>query len=260
VFSKRSASLYVPTRSGISENNKHIRYGVKLKCHKRDTCQQAVNTTSLVEIPKVLWHANVATAQTRTLWAVWADVSQLSSEQYGLICVNDLFAYFNKHMNSTLQLHFHTKEVLIDMFLYSAILRVSGAKSPLRHAPSCHAQGWLCLYPIRCSHKATDLYSWRTLSKFHRWFLYGQNLCLILVPTENFRGLGSSVGIATGYRLDGPGIESRWGCEIFRTCPDRPWGPPSLLYNGYRVFHGGKERAVRDADPSPPSSAVGMKE
>jgi len=24
-------------------------------------------------------------------------------------------------------------------------------------------------------------------------------------------GLGSSVGIATGYRLDGPGIESRWG-------------------------------------------------
>jgi hypothetical protein len=29
------------------------------------------------------------------------------------------------------------------------------------------------------------------------------------------------------------------GDEIFRTCPDRPWGPPSLLYNGYRVFPGG---------------------
>jgi hypothetical protein len=26
--------------------------------------------------------------------------------------------------------------------------------------------------------------------------------------------------------------------EIFRTRPDRPWGPPSLLYNGYRVFPG----------------------
>jgi hypothetical protein len=26
------------------------------------------------------------------------------------------------------------------------------------------------------------------------------------------------------------------GDEIFRTCPDWPWGPPSLLYNGYRVF------------------------
>jgi len=47
------------------------------------------------------------------------------------------------------------------------------------------------------------------------------------------------------------------GGEIFRTCPDRPWGPPSLLCNGYRVFPGGKERPGRDADPSPPSSAVG---
>jgi hypothetical protein len=52
-------------------------------------------------------------------------------------------------------------------------------------------------------------------------------------------GWGSSVDIATGYGLDGPGIESRGG-EIFRACPDWPWGPPSLLYNGYRVFPGGK--------------------
>ena len=71
-------------------------------------------------------------------------------------------------------------------------------------------------------------------------------------------GLGSVVGIATGYGLDGPGIESRWG-EIFRTCPDQPWGPPSLLYNGYRVFSGGKEQLGRYADPSPPSSAMVMK-
>ena len=69
-------------------------------------------------------------------------------------------------------------------------------------------------------------------------------------------GPGSVGGIASGYRLDGPGIESRWG-EIFLTCPDRPWGPPSLLLNGYRVFPEGKERPGRDADPSPPSSAVG---
>jgi len=50
------------------------------------------------------------------------------------------------------------------------------------------------------------------------------------------------------------------GAEIFRACPDRPWGPPSLLYNGYRVFPGGKERPWREADPLPPSSAVVMKE
>jgi len=42
------------------------------------------------------------------------------------------------------------------------------------------------------------------------------------------RGPDSSVGIATDYGLDGPRIESSGG-EIFRTCPNRPWGPPSLL-------------------------------
>jgi hypothetical protein len=41
------------------------------------------------------------------------------------------------------------------------------------------------------------------------------------------------------------------GGEIFRTCPDRPWGPPSLLYNGYRVFPGGRKRPGREAYPSP---------
>ena len=49
----------------------------------------------------------------------------------------------------------------------------------------------------------------------------------------------SSVGIATRYGWDGTGIESRWGA-IFRIRPDWTWGPPSLLYNEYRVFPGGK--------------------
>ena len=83
----------------------------------------------------------------------------------------------------------------------------------------------------------------------------------VFVEVANGRsGPGSSVGIATGYGLDCPVIESRWGGgEIFRTCPDRPLGPPSLVYNGYRVFSGGEERPGRDANPSPPSSAVVMK-
>ena len=78
------------------------------------------------------------------------------------------------------------------------------------------------------------------------------------IPPE-FGGLGSVFGIATGYgwmvRGSNPG-----GGEIFRTCPDQPWGPPILLCNGYRVFPGGKERPGRDADPSPPSSAMVNKE
>ena len=70
----------------------------------------------------------------------------------------------------------------------------------------------------------------------------------------NHFGPGSSVGIASDYGLNGPGIESRWS-EILRTCPVRPWGPPCLLYNGYRVFLGGRNRPGPDADSSPPSSS-----
>ena len=71
-------------------------------------------------------------------------------------------------------------------------------------------------------------------------------------------GSGISVGMAIDYGLDGPGIESLWG-EIFPR-PDRPWGPPSLLYNGYRVFSGDKVRQGRATDHSPPSSAVVLEE
>jgi hypothetical protein len=79
---------------------------------------------------------------------------------------------------------------------------------------------------------------------------------LIVFYTVNLYmcGPGSSVGITTSYGLDSPGIESRWGRD-FPHLSRQPWGPPSLLYNGYRVFSGGRKRPVRDADPSPPSSA-----
>ena len=41
---------------------------------------------------------------------------------------------------------------------------------------------------------------------------------------------------------------------------DWPWSPPSLLYNGYRVFPGGKLRPGGVADYSPPSSVAVMEE
>ena len=84
-------------------------------------------------------------------------------------------------------------------------------------------------------------------------------LTLISETYNSQFGPGSSVSITTSYGLDGLEIESRWG-QIFSTCPDRTWGPPSLLYNGYRIFPGCKERPERDTDPSPPSSAVVKKE
>jgi hypothetical protein len=50
---------------------------------------------------------------------------------------------------------------------------------------------------------------------------YIQSQAYILSELIDFCGPGGVVGIATGYGLDGLGIESQWGGEIFYTCPDR---------------------------------------
>jgi hypothetical protein len=50
--------------------------------------------------------------------------------------------------------------------------------------------------------------------------------------------LKDSVG-RLAQSVDDPGSNPGRG-ERFRTRPDRPRGPPSLLYNGYQVFRGGK--------------------
>ena len=80
--------------------------------------------------------------------------------------------------------------------------------------------------------------------------------CFLLLQIY-ISGPGSSVGIATDYGLEGPGSTS--GGARFSD-PDRPWGPRSLLYSGYRVFSGGKVRPGSAANHSPPSSAVVMEE
>jgi len=61
-------------------------------------------------------------------------------------------------------------------------------------------------------------------------------------------------GIATRYGLGGPGVECRSG-EIFRTCPNRLWGPQSLLINGHRVYIPRVKRLRRGVDHPPTASA-----
>ena len=58
--------------------------------------------------------------------------------------------------------------------------------------------------------------------------------------------------LSTSWTIQGskPG-----GGEIFRTRPDRPQGPPSLLNNGYRVCFLGFKRPGRGVNHPPPSSA-----
>jgi len=58
-------------------------------------------------------------------------------------------------------------------------------------------------------------------------------VCDICGVATYTRGPGSVVGIATGYRLDGPGIESRWGRNfphlsrpaLWSTQPPVQWVP-----------------------------------
>ena len=45
------------------------------------------------------------------------------------------------------------------------------------------------------------------------------------------------------------------GGDFFRTRPDRAWGPPSLLYNGYRVSFPGVKRTTRGVHQPPRTNA-----
>ena len=69
-------------------------------------------------------------------------------------------------------------------------------------------------------------------------------------------GQDSSVGIATRYGLDVPETVSRGGGGIFRTRPVRTWDPPNILYDGYRVFPGGKTPGRGVDNPLPSGAEV----
>ena len=71
-------------------------------------------------------------------------------------------------------------------------------------------------------------------------------------------GPSSVVDKATGYGLEGPGIESPWGRDFPHL--SRPaLGPTQPPVQWVPGLSRGKQRPGRDADPSPPSSAVVMK-
>jgi hypothetical protein len=79
--------------------------------------------------------------------------------------------------------------------------------------------------------------------------IYSHYVCLC--------GPDSVVGIATGYGLNGPGIEFRWGAKFSAPVQTGPGAHPASCTMGTGSFPGVKERPRSDADPSPPSSAVG---
>jgi hypothetical protein len=75
------------------------------------------------------------------------------------------------------------------------------------------------------------------------------------IEEEMFGGCrDSSVGIATGYGLGGPGIESRWGAIFFAHVQTIPGDHPVSCTMGIGSFPG-VNRPGRGADHTPPSSA-----
>jgi hypothetical protein len=62
------------------------------------------------------------------------------------------------------------------------------------------------------------------------------------------------VGMATRYGLDGPGIESRCGRQIFRTHPDRPWDLTKLVCSSYWLSFPVIKRPGVGVDHPPPSN------
>ena len=77
---------------------------------------------------------------------------------------------------------------------------------------------------------------------------HNNRICVGYYPVR----IDSAVG-TTGWTV---WVSNPDGGEIFRTCPDRPWGPLSLLCNWYKIFPGGKAAGVWLWPPTPSSVEV----
>ena len=81
-------------------------------------------------------------------------------------------------------------------------------------------------------------------------YSYAEIMSTVLQP----RGPGSVVGIATGYGLDGPGIESQWVARFSAPVQTGSEAHPASYKMGAASFPGVK-RPGRGVDHPPPSSA-----
>jgi hypothetical protein len=82
-----------------------------------------------------------------------------------------------------------------------------------------------------------------------------QNIKKIFDGNNAKCGPGSSVGIATDYGLDDPGIESRWGRDFSHTT--RPvLGHPASCIMGTGSFPGVNRPGRGAGQPHPPSAEV----
>jgi hypothetical protein len=147
----------------------------------------------------------------------------------------------------------NSQSVIITIYFIICVGHSSGFSFGLECLPSSEKPFHPCPYPTRINRVWHHcflyvLVHWFQSSKaewsYHHdtelrllFFQNISNLFLIVsVLATNFIWPGSSVGIATGYELDGrdsiPGKYKR--VVPTSQCPDPFWGPPSLIPNRHR--------------------------
>jgi hypothetical protein len=126
----------------------------------------------------------------------------------------------------------HVQRSLINVafeFLTSAAPKISIFHDATQCRPVKVRRRFGGTYRLHHQDESSKEPSWRR-QQSERWYL----ACLILWS----RTWDSAVCIATGYRLDdgGVGVRVSVGSRIFSSScrPDRFWGPPRILSNGYR--------------------------
>ena len=86
--------------------------------------------------------------------------------------------------------------------------------------------------------------------------LFGNIICNHLIQLTTDVGRDGSIGIATRYRLDGPGIESRWGERFSAPVQTGPGAHPASYTVGTGSFKGVKRPGCGVDHPSPSSAEV----
>jgi len=97
-------------------------------------------------------------------------------------------------------------------------------------------------YIVHCC--SCHLIQCHSLSSFVLW--HAINITIIFV-----RRPGSVVGVATGYGLDGPGIESRWGARFSAPIQTGPGAHPDSCTMGTGSFPGVKSGRGPTLTPHP---------
>jgi len=74
-------------------------------------------------------------------------------------------------------------------------------------------------------------------------------LCILIVEDALCSGLGSIIGVVTGYGLDGPGIKSRWGARFSTPVQTGRGAHPASCTMGTGSFPGVKSDQVMSPHP-----------